>query len=390
MLAHCPAGLLCGHMQAERERLDVRIWGTVLGTAVGKTLGLGLMIPGIVGGLSYWGLTRQEPRNPYAAAISLFWGHSTWMLFGSVVTRTTNVLWDIAIMTVGSLWLLLRPSRRIGLALITYALLCLTLNLMRLFTEDESSRKALITHCMLNAGALWALMGVVWKSPPQPAAEPESAPTQINGSRVMRRIGIALGVLWALGCLLASLGGYSSNRTHDVAWGLTFGALPWGVWWVLRGFDNWRRAVGGIVLVLVLIGLGVYGTIQALEHRNELKRRVSYDRIKIGEVEMVEARLSTAKSQYLPMTARVRNRNTQFTLEGLEVDVLVYDCPIEDAPPDLCDLVANPHEYVEITIPPLQSRDIAHTIRMPEQYTIRGYMQWNARLARIRAQMEDD
>lgn len=201
----------------------------------------------------------------------------------------------------------------------------------------------------------------------------------------MKRVGIALGVVWAVGCLLLSLGSYSSNRPQEVLWGLAIGGLPWGIWWLLRGFENWHRIVVGFLGIVALVAVLICGMSVLREHNEEAERLASYTRVPVNQVELVEPRLAEPKGRAPRILARVRNRNDRHTVTALELAIRFHDCPVEHAPLKICEIVADPLESVEVRVPPLQSRDILHEITVPDTYVIRGHMQWSGHISRVRA-----
>jgi len=366
-----------------------------VGSAIGQYLGLGMMFPGFVAVAVFWLLNRRQAFYPYTAAISVYWGHAAWILFGVIYVRTYSALWDVGLIVAGTLWLALRPARIAAYLMIAFSLLLLGSHCVSLGGADKATTKALITHILLDVAAV---SGLVWGlGKHQPMLTPDSSSTETATATVpktsawktsaWKRVGIAVGATWSSICLLAAVSATGDNHVEKLAWGFIVGALPWGCWWVLRGFEHWRRILGGFAALIVLLALGVYGLIMYRQHQDEAERLASYARVPTEQVELVDERLSGATGQYPTIVARVRNRNNKHTVTGLELSVRVFDCPSKDEglPLDRCDVVAAPHESVYLQVPPLQSRDISHRITVPDSYTIRGHLRWGLELDRVRA-----
>ena len=363
-----------------------------MASAIGQYLGLGLLFPGFAALAVFWVLNKRRAFYPYTAAISVYWGHAIWILLGVIYTRNYSALWDIAVILGGTIWLALRPAKLVAYLMIAISLLMLGYHAVNLGEADQATTKAHITHILLGVAALSALVWGLRKHQPMPTPDatiPETSALEPGArkSSAWKRVGIAALAMWSCICVLAALSATGDNTLEKLAWGATIGALPWGCWWVLRGFEHWKRILGGFAALIVLLAIGIYGLILFRKHQDEAERLASYTRVPTAQVELVDARLSGATSSPT-IVSRVRNRNDKHTVTGLELSVRVYDCPVADErlPLDRCDMVAAPHESVYLLVPPLQSRDIEHRIRVPDSYTIRGHLRWNMDLDRVRAE----
>jgi hypothetical protein len=130
-----------------------------VGIAVGIYAGTHLLIPLVPTALLWWGAHRLLADRPAdfvgAAAVQL--GHMLWIGVGLIVIgRLTVDLADIAILLVGSLWLLIRPGLAPVVTLTVYHGAALLLNLAAFLAMPVgyNLHRALLVHLIWRVLAL--------------------------------------------------------------------------------------------------------------------------------------------------------------------------------------------------------------------------------------------
>jgi hypothetical protein len=140
----------------------VKAW-TIVAGVVGVTAGIyaqtHLLIPLVPTALLWWAGRRLLPERPAdfigAAAVQL--GHMVWIGVGLIVIgRLTVDLADIAILLVGSLWLLIRPGLAPVVTLTVYQGAALLLNLAAFLAMPvgHNLHRALLVHLIWRVLAL--------------------------------------------------------------------------------------------------------------------------------------------------------------------------------------------------------------------------------------------
>jgi hypothetical protein len=131
----------------------------VVGLAAGIYAGTHLLIPLVPTALLWWVGRRLLPDRPAdfvgAAAVQL--GHMLWIGVGLIVIgRLTVDLADIAILLVGSLWLLIRPGLAPVVTLTVYQGAALLLNLAAFLAMPvgHNLHRALLIHLIWRVLAL--------------------------------------------------------------------------------------------------------------------------------------------------------------------------------------------------------------------------------------------
>jgi hypothetical protein len=140
----------------------VKAWllvATAVGIAAGIYAGTHLLIPLVPTALLWWAGRRLLPDRPAdfvgAAAVQL--GHMLWIGVGLIVIgRLTVDLADIAILLVGSLWLLVRPGLAPVVTLTVYQGAALLLNLAAFLAMPvgHNLHRALLIHLIWRVLAL--------------------------------------------------------------------------------------------------------------------------------------------------------------------------------------------------------------------------------------------
>jgi hypothetical protein len=144
-------------------------------------------------------------------------------------------------------------------------------------------------------------------------------------------------------------------------------------------FPAFRKFVG---FAIVAGGL----TAGAVYFHNEQEEAESLTRIGVSEIE-IDKPLLVRDNKYF--VGRLRNLSQRYSISSVTVRIWIRDCPSEEAKPDTCDVVADTTSYIYQLVPPGQTRDFSEYVVLPEDFAIRGYMQWGYSVQAIRANGSD-
>lgn len=158
---------------------------SLLGGVVGMYAGVHVLVPAI-GAAVTWLLGSKvlRPVQPaYLPAICTQVGHALWLLIGSAIIGSWDAtIGDLVIMSVGLIWLWLRPSIWPLAILCMYQIGCLGANSHLIWQQQVGSvaHKALVVHIALRVLALHYM----WRGYRQIQVEPPEPPNpSIEGMR---------------------------------------------------------------------------------------------------------------------------------------------------------------------------------------------------------------
>lgn len=163
---------------------------------------------------------------------------------------------------------------------------------------------------------------------------------------------------------------------------------------VVAGFAMPR--LGRVLLAFAavgIVGFGVVWGVADLRQRREARAGAAF--LRAGLVRLHDATLGPVDGLrgYYTHTLRGRLRNTDSTrtIESLTIRVGVFDCPKGIADSVLtasdCEQVAEGTAHETINVPPLQARDIAASLHLPET-NFRGRWVWDFDIDSVRVSRE--
>jgi len=136
------------------------IIGSIGGAALGIYAGINLLVPGIITFGAFFWFNRVFPPNkrPVLAAIAWQMGQLGWFLLGAILVANgiNKVGLDVAIITVGLIWLYLSVGRAAAIALMLYQSAALAFNVYTFAAGSLASpgAKGLVVHIVWRAVAL--------------------------------------------------------------------------------------------------------------------------------------------------------------------------------------------------------------------------------------------
>ena len=142
----------------------LRILAALVGAAFGIYCGLMILIPLAIamGALLLGKRFASVPLKCFGAALAVLFGHSMWMLIGALWLQAGfgPLLFDLAIIIAGSLWLMLRPGIGSVILLGIYEFIGLIVNIKDIFSYEFATigHRALSAHIALRLVALFALL----------------------------------------------------------------------------------------------------------------------------------------------------------------------------------------------------------------------------------------
>ncbi len=136
--------------------------GAIGGWVLAKYSGASLLIPAVGAVLLLLVFTKTPFRPRYfRGAISVTGGHLLWFLVAALTLGTwAPVILDIVALTIGIVWLWIRPGLVAAIFLGVIQLVSLAVNVVALLsaTVGESPHRALVVHCLFRVLALVCLM----------------------------------------------------------------------------------------------------------------------------------------------------------------------------------------------------------------------------------------
>ncbi len=140
----------------------VGILSAIVGWAFAKYAGPSLWVPGFAALVLFFLFTKTSIGPKYfTGAIVISGGHVVWFLVAGILLKDFAVVGpDIALLSVGMIWLLLRPSLSPVLVLGLLQLASLAYNVYQISTFDVSSdpHRALSVHILFRVLSITALI----------------------------------------------------------------------------------------------------------------------------------------------------------------------------------------------------------------------------------------
>lgn len=148
------------------------------GWALGMYSGFNLLVP-LLATAVMWFIGRKffgEPRQPIVAPFCVQAGHLVWFVVGVAMTRQVlgpNLI-DMLWLTIGLVWLCLKPGKAALCVLAVYQLLALPYDLLQFSHAELGSvpNKTLLVHVVWRCLALFYMARLYYRmSKPVPAKE---------------------------------------------------------------------------------------------------------------------------------------------------------------------------------------------------------------------------
>ena len=136
-----------------------------------------------------------------------------------------------------------------------------------------------------------------------------------------------------------------------------------------------RKAIVWLLGIAVLAGFGLYVYSEYEDRNRKREEQAAKQRIPLSNVEWIDFRVGrVGMTQLVRLTARVKNKDSRFTLTGLELQLQIQDCP----EPRLyaCDIVGETLKRISIEIPPGQVMGINTTTYFRDLGPERPGRQW--------------
>ena len=137
---------------------------------------------------------------------------------------------------------------------------------------------------------------------------------------------------------------------------------------------RFRRAMGITLIVLTgLIGLIIWQDTQ--------ERDLEFERISVPEAKLSHMRVRPGlNSRSFVVMGRIQNIVKNYTILSVRLQATVKDCETE-----VCEIVGQEHSWVQLNIPPEQSRDFSVTIPFPGIPEVKGEAVWTYDILQVRA-----
>jgi hypothetical protein len=129
--------------------------------------------------------------------------------------------------------------------------------------------------------------------------------------------------------------------------------------------------------VIVVAGILIAGWFKSEQDRQSKAAQAAKLRIPRANVELVDMRMGTDTSLGT-LTGRVRNLDARFTLTGVELRIVLQECPSAATNDDTqCDTVGDTTESIFMSVPPHQARDIHDYVFFSGIDAPRNHRTWN-------------
>lgn len=115
--------------------------------------------------------------------------------------------------------------------------------------------------------------------------------------------------------------------------------------------------------------IAVFLSLQYQEYeKNKFKNRISS-----SEVIFENISFNPINNNY-EMTGRIINNSEKYTLSGVQLKITVKDCTSDAT---YCFIISESNEYIYVSIPPMQARDIKKEIYFYSNQRIENKLVWN-------------
>jgi hypothetical protein len=134
---------------------------------------------------------------------------------------------------------------------------------------------------------------------------------------------------------------------------------------------------------VILIIAGVLGAIIFIFYAyNENEQSMSKKRISPTEIQISELRLAPERysSSSYKLLGRIKNNSQRYTLDNLEIKVVVQDC-VEGGS---CETVGEGTTSYYYSIPPGQAREMDSYISFHNMPQARGHYKWNYSIVEVK------